>query len=266
MMNIATIYAFRKVSSLPQTLKTLLLSLAVSDVGVGLLGQPLYILTLIKWLQQNPPSCYIYRLLDLASILFAEASFLGVVVVSVDRFLALHLHLRYQELVTHRRVVVAVISVWILRAFFSFLAFSGFVFIQGVISYVVGFIGLFITTVIYIQIYVIVRRYNNQIQALQVQQQTEEAMNFASVIKSAVCVLCVHVVFLCCYLLPFLLSVASILIVPGIAFKKCFLYSLTLTFLNSSLNPVVFCWKMGHIRHAIMDLLQNIARNRNQAS
>lgn len=95
MMNIATIYALRKVSSLPQTLKTLLLSLAVSDVGVGLLGQPLYILTLIKWLQQNPPSCYIYRLLDLASILFAEASFLGVVVVSVDRFLALHLHLRY---------------------------------------------------------------------------------------------------------------------------------------------------------------------------
>ena len=95
MMNIATIYAFRKVSSLPQTLKTLLLSLAVSDVSVGLLGQPLYILTLIKWLQQNPPSCYIYRLLDLASILFAEASFLGVVVISVDRFLALHLHLRY---------------------------------------------------------------------------------------------------------------------------------------------------------------------------
>ena len=72
--------------------------------------------------------------------------------------------------------------------------------------------------------------------------------------------------FLCCYLPPFLLSVASIVIVPGIAFKKCFLYSLTLTFLNSSLNPVVFCWKMGHIRHAIKDLLQNIARNRNQAS
>ena len=142
-MNIATIYALRKVSSLPQTLKTLLPSLAVSDVSVGLLEQPLYILTLIKWLQQNPPSCYIYKLLDLASILFAEASFLGVVVVSVDRFLALHLHLRYQELVAHRRVVVAVMSVWMQSAFFSFLAFSRFIFIQSVISFVVGFIGLF---------------------------------------------------------------------------------------------------------------------------
>ena len=83
--------------------------------------------------------------MDLASILFAEASFLGVVVVSVDRFLALHLHLhlRYQELVAHRRVVVAVISVWMQSAFFSFLAFSRFIFIQSVISFVVGFIGLF---------------------------------------------------------------------------------------------------------------------------
>ena len=96
---------------------------------------------------------------------------------------------------TDRRVVVAVISVWILSAFFSFLAFSGFIFIQSVISFVVGFIGLFITTIIYLQIYVIVRRHNNQIQALQVQQQTEEVMNFASVIKSTVCVFCVHVVF-----------------------------------------------------------------------
>ena len=35
MFNIVTIHAIRKTSSLPKTLKTLLLSLAVSDVGVG---------------------------------------------------------------------------------------------------------------------------------------------------------------------------------------------------------------------------------------
>ena len=33
---------------------------------------------------------------------------------------------------TDRRVVVAVISVWILSAFFSFLAFSGFIFIRNI--------------------------------------------------------------------------------------------------------------------------------------
>ena len=48
------------------------------------------------------------------------ASFLGVVAVNADSFLAIHLHLRYQELVTHNRVVAVVITVWRLSIFASF--------------------------------------------------------------------------------------------------------------------------------------------------
>ena len=50
---------------------------------------------------------------------FCLASFLGVVATSVDRFLAIHLHLRYQELVIHKRVVAVVISIWLLSVIFS---------------------------------------------------------------------------------------------------------------------------------------------------
>ena len=50
-LNIATIQAIRKIPSLPKALKTLLLSLAVSDVGVGLLIQPFYISLLVKIIQ-----------------------------------------------------------------------------------------------------------------------------------------------------------------------------------------------------------------------
>ena len=50
MLNIVTIYALRRTSSLPKTLEILLLSLAVSDVYVGLLVQPLYISLLVMWL------------------------------------------------------------------------------------------------------------------------------------------------------------------------------------------------------------------------
>ena len=42
MLNIVTIHAIRKTPSLSKNLKTLLLSLAVSDLGVGLVAQPLY--------------------------------------------------------------------------------------------------------------------------------------------------------------------------------------------------------------------------------
>ena len=54
-LNIVTIQAIRKTSSLPSSLKTLLLSLAVSDVAVGLLGQPFYTSFLVKLLQKHSP-------------------------------------------------------------------------------------------------------------------------------------------------------------------------------------------------------------------
>ena len=47
--------------------------------------------------------------------------FLGVILLGVDKFLANHLHLRYQELVTHRRVVTySVIFVWASSGAISF--------------------------------------------------------------------------------------------------------------------------------------------------
>ena len=125
MLNIVTIYAIHKTSATAKTLKTLLLSLACSDVAVGLFILPLSTFVLVKWLQLDNLNCNIYQVLNMSGYLFLTASFFGVVAVSVDRFLAVHLHLRYQELVTHRRVVVVVIGKWLCSAFFSLITFWG---------------------------------------------------------------------------------------------------------------------------------------------
>ena len=55
-LNILTIQALRKTPSLAKTLKTLLLSTAVSDLGVGFLVQPLYVAILVMNIQQNTES------------------------------------------------------------------------------------------------------------------------------------------------------------------------------------------------------------------
>ena len=52
-LNIITIQALRKTSSLPKTLKTLRLSLAMSDLGEGLLVQPLYVAILVMNIEEN---------------------------------------------------------------------------------------------------------------------------------------------------------------------------------------------------------------------
>ena len=266
MLNIVTIYALHKTSTMPNTLKTLLLSLACSDVAVGLFSQPLYTFFLINWLRLDNPGCNIQQVRTISSTLFSGASFLGVVAVSVDRFLAVHLHLRYQELVTHRRVVIVVIVIWVYNAFLSLMILwgsLGTLDVVGMINFAFSFI---ITLVVYIRIYLTMRRHKNHIQSMQIRNeaQSEEIKNFTVLIKSTVGIFYAYLVFLICYL-PYLICKAVLQIYgPSIVLKKLYLYSLTFVYLNSSLNPVIYCWKMKHIRHAIIDILQRMSWNSNQ--
>ena len=268
MLNCVAIYAIRKTSSLPKTLKTLLLSLAVSDVGVGLLGQPFYTSILIKWLQLSNPGCNTYKVFHIITYLFSLASFLSVVAVSVDRFLAIHLHLRYQEFVTHNRVVSVVISIWVTSTFLPFSIFAVSLYIYSYIMVILDVLGAILITITYVRIYLIVRQHKNQIQVLQVQQVAHgnQAANLFSLIKSTVGIFYVYFVFLLCYL-PYLISlVVTETKGSGIVLKQFSLFGFTLAYLSSSLNPVIYCWKMRHIRHAVMNILQNMSSLRNRAS
>ena len=226
MLNIVTIHAMRKTSSLPNTLKALLLSLAVSDLGVGFFVQPCYTVLLVKWLQRSNTGCNTYSVEFIAFSSFIAVSFFGVVAVSVDRFLAIHLHLRYQELVTHKRVIAVVISIWVVSVFLALMVLWVPFDIYSLILFILGVPCLILITMVYIKIYVVVRHHNNQIQVLQVQHVTQngEMVNFASLIKSAVGIFYVYLVFLACYL-PYFISVAAIKIYgPSIGLKKFWLF------------------------------------------
>ena len=261
MLNIVTIYAIYKTSTMPKTLKTLLLSLACSDVAVGLFSQPLYIFFLFNWLQLHNPGCNTQQVRTISITLFSGASFLGVVAVSVDRFLAVHFHLRYQEVVTHRRVVIVVIGIWVKSTFVSLIILWGLLSTRDLINTIIEAFSLIITFVVYIRIYITVRRHKNHIHSMQIRDeaQSEELKNLIVLIKSTVGIFYVYVVFLICYL-PYLICMAVIRIYgSSIVLKKLLLYSLTLMYLNSSLNPIIYCWKMRHIRHAIMDILRKMS-------
>ena len=265
MLNIVTIYAIHKTSAIAKTLKTLLLSLAFSDVAVGLFSQPIYTFFLVKWLHLEHINCNTYQVLNIPVYFFLTASFLGVVAVGVDRFLAVHLHLRYQELVTHKRVVVVVIGKWLCSAFVSSIALWGLPSAWNITESVVAAFGFIITFVVYTRIYLTVRRHKNQIHSMQVQEvaHSDEIKNFIVLLKSTVGIFYVYLVFLICYLPYFIYMAVIRMYGSSTALKQFFLYSLTLMYLNSSLNPVIYCWKMRHVRHAIMDILRKMPWKRN---
>ena len=164
-LNVITIQALRKTASLSKTLKTLLLSLAVSDLGVGLLAQPLYIATLVIKIDQSTLfGCSVQftsRILRLLGYVFLPASFFGIFALTVDRFLAIHLHLRYQEVVTYKRIVALVITIWVLSSALSILALNKN--LEKVLS-----LGLFVVALC-CKMHAVVRRHRNEINsALQV--------------------------------------------------------------------------------------------------
>ena len=266
MLNIVTIYAIHKTSAMAKTLKTLLLGLAFSDVAVGLFSQPFYTFFLIKCLQLENLNCNTYQVLNISGYLFSTTSFFGVVAVSVDGFLAVHLHLRYQELVTHRRVVVVVIGKWLCSAFVSLITLWGLPGTRDLIGSVVAAFGFIVIFVVYTSIYFTVRRHKNQIHSMQVQEvaHSDEIKNLTVLIKSTVSLFYVYLLLLICYLPFFICSAVIRILGSSIALKHFFLYSLTLIFLNSSLNPVIYCWKMRHVRHAIMDILRKMSRKSNR--
>ena len=265
MLNILTIYAVRKTTSLPKTLRTLLLSLAVSDIGVGFIVQPFYTSFLVKWLQLNDPKCSTYKAFVVIGLTFSQASFLSVVAVSVDRFLAVHLHLRYQELVTHKRVVVVVIATWMLSASNSLLTFLNLQDVCLLTFLIMGCVGVILTTIVYTRIYLIVKRHRYQIQSLQINQveQTSEMARFTKLVHSAVSVFYVYILLLACYS-PFVICMG--IENSSVVAKRFLAVSLTLLFLNSSLNPIIYCWRMRNIRHSIINVLRNMSRNRNRIS
>ena len=260
-LNIVTIHAIRKTALLPKPLRTLLLSLAASDVGVGLLVQPLYISTLVSRLNKKRIDCISYKKLLAAINFFCISSLLNVVTISVDRFLAVHLHLRYQELVTHKRVIAAVISIWLFSAVIcSDLFWAPLFIISQVIRLVIMIVCFILVVIVYWRICIVLKRHKNQIQDLQIQEaqqgvQNGDLSNFLKLSKSALGTFYVCIVFLPCYLpsniLLFLFLARPLSL---IALHEAWHYITTLVFLN----PVIYSWKMGPIRRTRMDIMRDM--------
>ena len=260
-----TIQAIRKTALFSKPLKTLLLSLAASDVGVGLLAQPLHISILVGWLNQKRIDCISYKRLMAVMKFFCLSSLFNVVTISVDRFLAVHLHLRYQELVTHKCVIAAVISIWLLSAIISSSVFwDPLLFSSQVIGLVIKTVCLIVVVIFYWRIYIVLKRHIIQIEGLQIQEaqqgvQNGDLSNFLKLRKSALGTFFVCIVFLICYLPCYILSFLLLIhFLSPISFYEARLYVMTLFFLNSPLDPVIYCWKMGPIRRTLMDIMRGI--------
>ena len=112
----------------------------------------------------------------------------------------------------------------------------------------------------YMKIFFTLRHYQIQAEINVAQEQPRQAipLNIGRYRKAVYSALWVQVTLFICYL-PFGITQAlteSVKVSSSLYLAKTF--SFTLVFLNSSLNPFLYCWKMKEVRQAVKDAIRQI--------
>jgi len=187
-------------------------------------------------------------------------SLLTLTAISVDRLLALLLGLRYRQVVTLRRTYIAVIGFWIFSAVGASAAWFWNPLINSMSRYLVGAPCLVTIIVAYTKIFISLR--HNQIHNHVGQGQPSQAilLNIDRYRKAVYSALWVQGTLVICYL-PYVIAVA---LTPqrGMPLSIYIARSFTLDiiYLNSSLNPLLYCWRIREVRQAVKETLRNFFR------
>ncbi|XP_044181480.1 adenosine receptor A2b-like [Acropora millepora] len=253
--NALAIRALWKASSLPPNLRKLLLSLAFCDLAVGLFAHTTFaaVFVISAALNLNVQCQPILTICFFVTFCVAWASFLNVTAIAVDRLLAISLHLRYAELVTSKRVTIILVAIWLISCVFSLVCLKYDYFV--VVS-ILGSSGFLLTTFVCVYVYIVARYHQNQIQA-QFQQQNAQVIVLLRERKSALNVVYIYIVFAACYL-PKLCSAFDDTITGNPSLFTPF--ALFFVFFNSSLNPLVYCWRLREVRQIMKVALKKIFR------
>ena len=192
------------------------------------------------------------------AVVLSAASFTIATAISIDRYLAFHLHMRYQAIVTNKKIVVIIALCWCSSSLL------GVIWTQNTTAYyVIGITSFIISIVIivlmYFKIYRIVRRHQAQIQSqapVGSAKETSSHLQFARFTKSAVNTFYVCFILFFCFF-PYFCTAGLIQVTGSSPTKNIALqYTGTIAFINSSLNPIVYFWRLPEIRKAIKKTLK----------
>ena len=256
--NALIIVALQKVSPLHSASRLLLGCLAATDLGVGLITQPIRIALFMS--PEHSKLCYYLTVLfETIGGMFCAVSVLTTTAISVDRLLALLLGLRYRQVVTLRRASVFVASFWLFITAIVIVAFYNF-HIAINIAYVIVLLCTGISSFCYMKIYVTLRHRQTQVQG-EVHQGQQDGrgitLNIARYRKTVSSALWIQMTLLACYL-PYS-TLTAFIVISGIdkpALNLVWAVTMSLLLLNSSLNPLLYYWKMKEVRQAVKDTIR----------
>ena len=254
--NTLILVALHKDTSIHPSSKLLYRNLAITDLCVGIIVEPLNVAHWTSVVNKRWDICYYtYLTAYFPSVTLCSVSLITLTAISVDRLLALLLGLRYRQVVTLKRTCLIAIGGWIVSIVGASTSFLN-LHIVSLYNYIASAFCLVTTICTYTKIFMSLR--HNQIHGQNHVPQSSQAntLNKARYRKAVYSALWVQVTLVICYL-PYGIAVA-LTIQRGMSLSTylALQFTATLVCLNSSLNPLLYCWKITGVRQAVKETLQ----------
>ena len=259
LLNVLVILAVKSRPRLQSKPNILLACLAVTDAMNGLSAQPAFILaTTLKLLRMTSYLRISVYYQNFASRVLYVCSALHLMLVTLERLVAIKFTMRYPYVVTNRNIKVAVIAFWIVC-----LCFEQAALITDQTIFTNAFTGLVLTSCVlfilvsYVILYRETRRHENKIKTGQLpQEEKERFLRDRKALKTTVYV--VGAVLLCLTPAAAWLLVSSFLRVVAEELWAQMTHDQlrktigptvrTFVYLNSLINPLIYCWRQKEMR------------------
>ena len=253
--NMLILVALQRDCHLHAPSKRLFRSLAATDLCVGLISQPCFVIFVILAVRQSGLSnCQITEaIVHISSAVLCSISLCTLTAISVDRLLALRLGLRYRQVVTVKRVRGIIILSWLVVSSLGMLHFwNTRIFLITLCAYVL--LCLSASTFCYMKIYFTLRHRQAQVAQQSGPDQLYNipiqgnVLRYKKTVSSSMWVYLTMIAFN----LPFAIVIV-VRTIQGESRSTVLAEGATasLVFFNSSLNPVIYCWKIREVRQAV---------------
>ena len=262
--NLLIVAALWKTKSLHTPANILLGWFAFCDFLLGLMAAPAFVAFKIAEITRHfELYCGLRSAYEISSQVALSTSFAVLTFMTIDRYLSLHLHLRYKEVVTKRRITKAVLLAWLLCSSINLTRFclemKTFLFLIKATK----FSCLFVIVIVYLNILVLVRRHQIQISQLTVCDSLDRRgsqrslCEFARFKKYACTVAFIAILIVACYVPIAIVSFCKAYVCTEKKEHAKIMYTLMVTFLffTTALHPLVFIWRMREVMDAIRRIL-----------
>lgn len=238
----------------------LLAGLALTDLGTGLISQPMYVTNELIYLLKPRGSVVVtYAMVDGCVTLFSHSTAFIMTIMSIERWL----HMARRSLINVRRAFIIVVSLFLLPIpvtvyrVLQRLKRASTPVVDVISSSLVPFL-LTVSSVAYLKVFRIIRRHQQQIRANEMSENfAQPTINVTKYKKSVLSIVYILVVFYMGYIPAAIsLGISTVLINELVVLSINF--SFLFMFLSALLNPLLYLWRMKDIRNEVKLLVKRI--------